>query len=97
MLKSGFSGSVLAKVTPVASGLRSSNSGGECDSRLHAVNPHTAATIQLRTRYFAGVKRMACPPPGASTTLRFVPESTVRFEMLTGSGFVAQFAPGPSA
>ena len=97
MLKSGFSGSVLAKVTPVASGFSSSNSAGECGSRLHAVNPHTAATIHLRTRYFAGVNRIACPPPGARTTLRLVPESTVLFEMLTGSGFVDQFAPGPSA
>src|SRR6266849_369132 len=69
MLKLGFSGRLLAKVTPVASGLSSSNSAGECGSRLHAVNPHTAATIHLRTCYFAGVRRMACPRPAVAVSV----------------------------
>ena len=59
--------------------------------------PLPASRFPPQLPYLAGVKRIACPPPGAHTTLRFVLESTVLFEMLTGSGFVAQFAPGPSA
>src|SRR4051812_9473669 len=55
-----------------------------------------AADFLLRTTgnsrcYFAGVKRIAWPPPGARRTLRFVLESTFLFEIDTASGFVAQF------
>jgi hypothetical protein len=59
MLKSAFSGSMLEKVMPVASGFKSSNSAGERGSRLQAVNPHTIAANHLRTSYFARVKRFA--------------------------------------
>src|SRR4051812_25133307 len=113
MLKSGLSGRLLAKVTPVVSGLSSSKSGGpvRADSqppsatapistvrqadigrRAAPRSPLPASRLPL---YFAGVNRIACPPPGASTTLRFVFESTVRLEIATGSGLSTQVAPGP--
>ena len=41
--------------------------------------------------------RTAWPPPGASTMRNRDVESTGFEEIATGSGFVAQFAPGPSA
>jgi len=47
--------------------------------------------------YRAGRMRIACPPPGASTTCSVVVASTGRCEMVTGSGLVIQFASGPSA
>src|SRR2546422_3057761 len=47
--------------------------------------------------YRAGLIRIACPPPGASTRCRREVASTERLEIVTGSGLVSQFAPGPSA
>src|SRR6266568_5662818 len=104
MLKSGRSGRLLAKVTPVASGLSNSKSGGEAGGgceRSHAASTSAAAASAAHliptASYFAGVKRIACPPPGASTTFRFVLESTILLEILTGKGLLTQLAPGPSA
>jgi hypothetical protein len=41
--------------------------------------------------------RIACPPPGASTTRSLDAELTGREEMAICSGFSRQFAVGPSA
>jgi hypothetical protein len=41
--------------------------------------------------------RIACPPPGASTTRSRLAEVTGRREMVTGNGLSSQFAFGPSA
>ncbi len=48
-------------------------------------------------RFVTGRMRIACPPPGASASCRCEPRVTVRCAIVTGSGFVSQFAPGPSA
>ena len=41
--------------------------------------------------------RIACPPPGARTICKRDTDVTGCFEIVTGSGLVSQFAPGPSA
>jgi hypothetical protein len=41
--------------------------------------------------------RIACPPPGASTTRSRLADVTGRLEIVTGSGLSSQWAFGPSA
>ena len=47
--------------------------------------------------YRAGRIRIAWPPPGARTRRKREAAVTARWEIETGSGFVSQLAPGPSA
>src|SRR5918911_4484138 len=49
MLKSGFSGSVLANVTPVLIAGSCSKSGGEDSARAQAVSPATIAALNSRS------------------------------------------------
>jgi hypothetical protein len=64
MLKSGFSGSVLAKVTPVASGFSSSNSGGAVGVGSH---PQRAAAQMSVPRLKCKRKNAAARRPLIAT------------------------------
>jgi len=64
--------------------------GGLSASR--AGGPPSALRIMIRTIAPAGSDRL--PAPGASTMCSRDVASTVRLEIVTGSGFVSQFAPG---
>src|SRR5205823_10608551 len=72
----------------------------ERGTRNSAPKPLPSSAFRLprsHLPYRAGLIRIACPPPGASTRCRREVASTERWEIVTGSGFVSQFAPGPSA